>query len=258
MDYADQLTTCYCTSFSPDAGVIVAGSTKLLHVFDSSQPGRPMAVLPLSTSKRSRDGQKGPVSALSFRQDDSRLLAAGSFAGTIGLYDLRMPEDIARVLLLTGHTEGITQVTFSPDGWSLISAARKEDALTRWDLRSGSPALHYGPRKSVTSQRLYFTIDSQRETLLSGDHDGNLLEFDLSGSDVDDAVVREPIAATSIANEAVSSVAVSPHHPNLIAATTGQRHFAEMSGSDDEDNSPPGPSCNVQASSLILFDRGHS
>lgn len=250
MDQADQVTTCYCVAFSPDAGILVGGSTRSLHLFDAGRPGRPLAVLPLAPTRRSREGQRGPASALAFRQDDSRLLAVGSFAGTVGLYDLRMPEEAARVLLLAGpHEEGITQVAFSPDGWGLVSAARKEATLISWDLRTGSPAYGYGPRHSRTNQRLYFAIDPSQATLLSGDQAGNLLQFRLQlategqslGEDV--AQAQAPIATAKVASDVVSSVSVTIRHPDLIAITTGQRHFDVASGSDDDDaddNDRPG------------------
>ena len=263
------MTTCYCVAFSPDAGILVGGSAKALHLFDAGRPGRPLAVLPLAPTRRSRDGQRGPASALAFRQDDSRLLAVGSFAGTVGLYDLRMPEDAARVLLLAGpHREGVTQVAFAPDGWALVSAARKEETLISWDLRSGSPAYGYGPRPSRTNQRLYFAIDASRSVLLSGDQDGNLLQFPLrsvgeEGRLAEDAAhPQAPIATAKAANDTVSSVSVTAHHPDLIAITAGQRHFGPLpADSDDDDRQEEGAERNSQhgtsldSSTLAILDR---
>lgn len=66
---------------------------RMLHVFDINRPGRQQAttaVLKLGKTRRSKDGQKGLVSALAYSEDNG-VVAVGTYSpGSIYLYDLRM------------------------------------------------------------------------------------------------------------------------------------------------------------------------
>lgn len=135
-------------------------------------------------------------------------------------------------MLLTGHKEGVTQVHF--DGWNVYSVARKEDQIWQWDLRIGQVCKSYGPRKSTTNQRIYFTpLESQ---LYTGDQDGNLLIFDTT-KEGDNNVVS-PVNVIPISNMIISSTTISSHHPNVIACTMGERnYYTDDLDSEDEDDS---------------------
>jgi len=81
-----------------------------------------------STTRRSKEGQRGMISALTAATDGSGLFAAGSYRGSIVLYDTR-----------TGRAEselggcaigGITQLRFSQDGRFLFSGSRRGSTVT--------------------------------------------------------------------------------------------------------------------------------
>ncbi|PJF19666.1 hypothetical protein PSACC_00537 [Paramicrosporidium saccamoebae] len=228
MDHLDQVATCYSCTFNADGRLVVAGSNKSIHVFDSSVPGRSIVDVAVKTTE-------APVSSLSFRRDDTGVLAAGSFAGHIGVYDIRIGEDPSQVMLLAGHSEGVTQVLF--DGWNVYSVARKEDRIWQWDLRTSSVVKHFGPRTSTTNQRLYFSLCGTR--LMTGDQDGNLIAFDTSS---EEAGSIEPTEITKVANTVTSSVSTSAHHPDLVAITVGERSFHISDDTSSDDEIPPEPS----------------
>jgi WD40 repeat protein len=233
MDHLDQVATCYSCTFNADGRLVVAGSNKSIHVFDSSIPGRSIVDVAVKTTE-------APVSSLSFRRDDTGVLAAGSFAGHIGVYDIRIGADPSQVMLLAGHSEGVTQVLF--DGWNVYSVARKEDQIWQWDLRTSSVVKHFGPRNSTTNQRLYFSLCGTR--LVTGDQDGNLITFETSSGEAGSV---EPTTITRVANTVTSSATASVHHPDLVAITAGERFFHVEGDASSDDEIPP------ESSHLGLF-----
>ncbi|KAG7342070.1 bestrophin, RFP-TM, chloride channel [Nitzschia inconspicua] len=90
----DELESPSTVCFVEDGQQLVTGGFKtdrMLHVFDISRPGRQSSsVLKMGKTRRSKDGQKGLVSALAYSQDKG-VLAVGTYSpGSIYLYDLRM------------------------------------------------------------------------------------------------------------------------------------------------------------------------
>ena len=89
---------------------------------------------PTCKTKRSRDGLRGLLSCFAFAPDYPDLYACGSFSGTTGLYDERDPSHL--IVELEAHGGGVTQLSFSHDGTMLYSAARRDDQIRCWDIRS--------------------------------------------------------------------------------------------------------------------------
>jgi WD40 repeat protein len=102
-------------------------------VFDTSCPGRVFETRSLSKTKRSRVGQRGIISCLAFTPDATGVYVAGSYAGSIGVYDDRAPREA--LMELTGQEGGVTCVKISPDSRLLFSGARKDPLIYCWDLR---------------------------------------------------------------------------------------------------------------------------
>lgn len=109
----------------------------MIRVFDTSQEGRAHEDRPTCKTKRSRGGQRGIISTLAFRPDGSGVFAAGSYSGSVGVYDYREPPS-SILMELMGHNpgSGVTLVRFSPDGNLLFSGARKDNTIQCWDMRS--------------------------------------------------------------------------------------------------------------------------
>jgi WD40 repeat protein len=90
----DEMESPTTVSFVEDGQKLVTGgfkSDRMLHVFDVNRPGRqPTITLKLGKTRRSKDGQKGLVSALAYSQQ-SGVIAVGTYSpGSVYLYDLRM------------------------------------------------------------------------------------------------------------------------------------------------------------------------
>ena len=90
----DEMESPTTLCFASNGQQIVTGgfrTDRMLHVFDLNRPGRESAmVLKLGKTRRSKDGQKGLVSALAVDKIQQNLLAVGTYSpGSIYLYDLR-------------------------------------------------------------------------------------------------------------------------------------------------------------------------
>lgn len=231
-DHLDQVTNCLSVSFSPDGQKIVTGGQDKIWIFDTNRPGA-NAVCKFQTipKKNSKTGQKGLISCLNFRYDDTGVFAAGSFKGTVGIYDIRTLSDKISnsFCLFEAHNHGMSQVKFLNDGWSFLTAGRRDKSLKKWDMRmiSGSvndPITVYNVNDHLrTNQRIYFDISSDGK-LFTGSSK-SLLEFELS--------TGELLKETEVDNT-VSSVSISS---KKLAFSTGHRKFLiDASESEPEDH----------------------
>lgn len=168
----DAIESAYSVTFSPDGQRVVAGYNRYIKIFHTNIPGRDYDTIRLGKSRYSKDGQKGIISDISFRSDGN-VFAVGTYAGSIYLYDDRMPSAIAADIVIHGtcvvghgksgrarkrrfHEEdgqdvcfasakskifektvsgGITQLRWTDDNNYLFSAARRSDYVVSWDMR---------------------------------------------------------------------------------------------------------------------------
>ena len=75
---------------------------------------------------------------------DGRILASGSFDHTIKLWDVDVAEERST---LKGHEWDVCQLTFSPDGKTLISCNNTNGPSAKlWDIDSGKEKFFENPR----------------------------------------------------------------------------------------------------------------
>lgn len=215
MDQKDELDPCFSCAFAPDGRSIYAGARERIHVFDYTRAA-PVATGKTRESRRSREGQGGVISCLKPRWDSTNVLAAGSFSGSIGIYDTRSSAEL--VMLLPG-AHGLTQLEFAHlDGMRLLSAHRHLGAIQAWDLRTGECTMSM-KRGDRTNQRIYFTQTADGQRLFTGctDELGSMLEYDLQSG----LLLHKH---TGLHGDLVSSTSCSPVSP-LLATCSGQRHY---------------------------------
>ena len=101
----DAIESAQTVTFTPDGQRIVAGYNRYIKMFYTGMPGREYDTLRLGKSRHSKDGQKGIVSCISFRDADvgcAHVFAVGTYAGSIYLYDDRIPSSIAADVTIQG------------------------------------------------------------------------------------------------------------------------------------------------------------
>ncbi|KAJ8296005.1 Telomerase Cajal body protein 1 [Rhodotorula toruloides] len=225
IDHTERFVAPHSMAFSPDGSRLCCGFENAIEIFDVSQPGAEGYRLHTTPTRSSRQGQKGIISSLAFSPPDSSsssLLAAGSFSGSVGLYDISSPTPLAHLLQPSQHG-GITKLLFHPlSPHLLFAASRQSTHLDIWDLRNTSRTSSNGKlsRMARTNQRLGFDIDPSGTWLAAGDQDGNLSIF--SAQPLPDQL--EPITTFSLSAEPISTTLFHPFAPLLIT-TSGARKF---------------------------------
>ncbi|KAJ9073836.1 hypothetical protein DSO57_1012373 [Entomophthora muscae] len=160
----------------------------MIQIIDVTRPGWEGWKQATSPSRKEQVGQKGMISCLEFQPgyttEGAGIYAAGSFFGSVGLYDERqgsMGNIPAQLFpnnpLLRGR--GITHLQFNPTNANLLYiGARRSSAILEFDIRQPNYPAQVFPRSLNTDQRLSF--DVRHNHLVTGDENGRISIFDLA------------------------------------------------------------------------------
>jgi telomerase Cajal body protein 1 len=177
--------------FTADGARFLAGSESLLSIFDLSRPGEgPMASFRTGRRKGAKLADSGMsmtgiLSALA-TEEQSGILAAGTFSRHVGLYDSRGQGDCVGIFCVEGTEadsqiggSGVTQVIWSPCGRYLYIVERKSEGAMIYDIRKTGQLLSWlEGRKAVTNQRIGVHVASNLGTtsqeVWSGGTDGTI------------------------------------------------------------------------------------
>jgi WD40 repeat protein len=181
---------------------------------------RPEASLGLTAVAEFRAHDKHCMTAV-FTPDD-RHLVSGGFGGQARIWTL----DGRPVGELTGHQAAVSVVRISPDGTTALTAS-SDKTVRIWDLPTRQQRLILGPHRK---QVLALDLDTARDRVWSGDHDGRLNRWDLTtgalesrvdlGGSVSSVVVRQTdglVAASTVSN----GIAIVGHDGEEITRLVG-------------------------------------
>ena len=169
----DEIHSPHSLTFSPDGSQLLTGFHSLLTVFPTQIPGRSGINIPTCSSKSSsKDGLSGLISHLSYSSCNPTTFASTTFEGKLGIWDDRT---WSLTSTLNTHKSGLTQVSFSSDGFSLWTNWRSCDDIHFWDLRN----LSHGPiqiltRNSNSRMRMKVTESWDSTYITSGGIDGEV------------------------------------------------------------------------------------
>jgi WD40 repeat protein len=163
-DTSERVESVFSTCFSPDGACLFGGVDKGVYVWDVTRRSQPIS------HREVARWQSGFISAVGMCPMGTGLYACGSFDSSVCLYDHRLNGKFQLELL--GHSGGITQVNFSPDGTLLATVARQDDKVLIWDLRRGSGdaarVLASLRRPGRTNQRMKGQFDSSGSLFIVG------------------------------------------------------------------------------------------
>lgn len=244
MNHLDELDGCIAGCFSPDGQQIFATAFERIYQWDVNRPGPNLRVMESSPSRKSREGQKGLLSCIQPRWDQTGVYAVGSFSGHVGIYDMRTEaSESSGPIMKCISWGGVTQVAFHPSGWEVIFASRHNMDLDVWDMRNPDVTWSIGPRPAKTNQRLQFSLSSDGCLATGNSLDGTIYHylFEESKANVN------PCTTFVAHQDVVGGVAWNPVDPTMLATASGQRHFENednSSDSDIDDSRPPRPKDN--------------
>ena len=113
---------------------------------------------------------KGVINDIQLSSDNTRLAIASSIG--VWLYDIRTGSETA---LLTGHTETVMHVAFSPDGKILASSARDE-TIRLWNTETGESLLSL----SHPTHPIHLKFSADGKTLIGKDWKGTVRFWDIN------------------------------------------------------------------------------
>ncbi|HEY8142870.1 MAG TPA: protein kinase [Kofleriaceae bacterium] len=146
--------------FSPDGRQLLTATAQDEVALWDPTDGRRIALL----VQRAPIAQGSIGSPAAFSPDGSQVAAGGVQGGPVRVWDSRSGKQIAS---LTGHTERITSVRFSPDGRRLLTASY-DDTAALWRLDSSAREHLFRHRDDINAAA--FSPDGKRITTASKDH----------------------------------------------------------------------------------------
>ena len=184
----------YSISFSPDGQTFLSA-----FAHDRWNSGSIDLWLP-RTGRRLRNIYEGHSYSATFSPDGS--IIAGSVRDKVGFWDLRSGENL---MTLTGHTEYITEISFSPDGQTIASGSL-DNTIRLYDVNMGDNKQTFIGHTSDVSDVSF----SQDGTMLaSGSLDGTILLWDLTLTETTGDTPSTP--TTSDATMSISATPVQAH-----------------------------------------------
>ncbi len=184
-------------AYSPDGKRLAVGSYRAVVIWDTAT-GQPAAAI---------EHLAGPVQSLAFRPDGSQLAVAGGapgVAGEVKVYDAKTLAPVG--VPLTGHTDQVYSVAWSPNGAQLATASQDKTARL-WEWPSGKELKSFKDHSDAVT-RVCFATDGKSIYTACQDH--NARRFDITTG----------IASRVFSghNEGITALALTTNGKSLITA----------------------------------------
>ncbi|KAI9294866.1 WD40 repeat-like protein [Neoconidiobolus thromboides FSU 785] len=208
-------------TFDSSGTKLYCGYFNQIEIIDITRPEKQGIKQKTIGTRKSKDGQKGIISSISFNPSFN-YYAAGSFGGSVGIYNPNETSHLnqAKVILNHESIKGVTKTQFYDDHYIVIGSRRSSN-IVLFDLRYPKYCITEYYRKLYSDQRVYFDLFQQY--LITGDQEGQVKLFDITKQNDDDKKSENEIFNSSIHNDTVSTTQFHPNLPYLLT-TAGSRH----------------------------------
>ncbi|EIM80740.1 WD40 repeat-like protein [Stereum hirsutum FP-91666 SS1] len=282
VDHRERQIAPHSLAFNLTGQRLYCGFDSAIEVFDLQTPGEGTRIL-TTPSRKSRDGLKGILSALSFCPSGS-FFAAGSLSppsingANIALFN-EDDADNGKAVGWIGFSDAavrasVSQIAFHPYKPHILYASfRRHTSIYAWDLRgdtftpvqvfdrsacASATGLATAARKSEdTNQRLKFDVDIGGKWMSTGTPDGDVCMFDLDEgappADLPmDTTGEMPTTTNTVMNRPAlrfhaheDAIGSTSFHPlhPFLLSVSGSRHFDHLTPDSPSGTSSSGSSC---------------
>ncbi|XP_003380961.1 WD domain, G-beta repeat-containing domain protein [Trichinella spiralis] len=165
-------------------------------------------------------GQQGLISCFTMPSDANGIFFAGSYDGTVALYDNRLKEP---QVVFVANQRGITHMMMTSSGYYLFTGGRCDCEICCWDVRIMPKKMKVLKRPADTPQRIYFDIDHFDKFIISGSSTGHVIIWNLDEFNANNCFDHCSILKHTLTFRASSSlingISLNPLHPFLLTSS---------------------------------------
>ncbi|KRX22600.1 WD repeat-containing protein 48 [Trichinella nelsoni] len=215
----DELAPALSLVFTNDGRNIYAGFKKCIRQFDLERPG--CQTSSITTWSKETGGQQGLISCFTMPSDANGIFFAGSYDGTVALYDNRLKEP---QVVFVANQRGITHMMMTSSGYYLFTGGRCDCEICCWDVRIMPKKMKVLKRPADTPQRIYFDIDHFDKFIISGSSTGHVIIWNLdefNGNNCFDyhcSILKHTLTFRA-SSSLINGISLNPLHPFLLTSS---------------------------------------
>ncbi|KRX34806.1 WD repeat-containing protein 48, partial [Trichinella murrelli] len=219
----DELASALSLVFTNDGRNMYAGFKKCIRQFDLERPGcqtSSIATWCMAKFSKETGGQQGLISCFTMPSDANGIFFAGSYDGTVALYDNRLKEP---QVVFVANQRGITHMMMTSSGNYLFTGGRCDCEICCWDVRIMPKKMKVLKRPADTPQRIYFDIDHFDKFIVSGSSTGHVIIWNLdefnANNRFDHCSILKHTLTFRASSSLINGISLNPLHPFLLTSS---------------------------------------
>ncbi|KRZ97771.1 WD repeat-containing protein 48, partial [Trichinella sp. T8] len=214
----DELASALSLVFTNDGRNMYAGFKKCIRQFDLERPG--CQTSSIATWCMAKFCKNGLISCFTMPSDANGIFFAGSYDGTVALYDNRLKEP---QVVFVANQRGITHMMMTSSGNYLFTGGRCDCEICCWDVRIMPKKIKVLKRPADTPQRIYFDIDHFDKFIVSGSSTGHVIIWNLdefnANNRFDHCSILKHTLTFRASSSLINGISLNPLHPFLLTSS---------------------------------------